>query len=40
MKWLLSTGAISFLFGDSGDIDNLAPMNQNLNQGKWKQMEK
>jgi hypothetical protein len=30
---------IASLFGGSGNIDNLVPMNQNLNQGKWKAME-
>jgi hypothetical protein len=30
---------IASIFGGSGDIDNLVPMNQNLNQGRWKILE-
>jgi predicted ribonuclease toxin of YeeF-YezG toxin-antitoxin module len=30
---------IASIFGGSGNIDNLVPMNQNLNQGEWKKME-
>ncbi|MFC4076165.1 DNA/RNA non-specific endonuclease [Salinithrix halophila] len=30
---------IASIFGGSGDIDNLVPMNQNLNQGRWKALE-
>jgi predicted ribonuclease toxin of YeeF-YezG toxin-antitoxin module len=30
---------IASMFGGSGNIDNLVPMNKNLNQGEWKKME-
>ncbi|WP_245838650.1 DNA/RNA non-specific endonuclease [Marininema halotolerans] len=30
---------IASIFGGSGNIDNLVPMNSNLNRGRWKAME-
>ena len=30
---------IASIFMGSGDIDNLVPMNSNLNRGRWKTME-
>nr|WP_281242019.1 DNA/RNA non-specific endonuclease [Marininema mesophilum] len=30
---------LASIFGGSGNIDNLVPMNANLNRGAWKKME-
>ncbi|GAF10933.1 transposase [Bacillus sp. JCM 19045] len=31
---------IASIFKGSGDIDNLVPMNANLNRGEWRKLEK
>ncbi|MBM7585888.1 DNA/RNA endonuclease G (NUC1) [Bacillus pakistanensis] len=39
-KWKITSSGSASIFKGSGNLDNLVPMNGNLNKGEWKKLEK